>query len=150
MDIKRITINDKIDIKVVDRLFKKFLISESKYDENYKIREDLKSFEQDLNNENNIILTCKKDNDVVAFLYGYINQTKNELLPVAHLAFIYVEEEFRCKKIASNLINEFLNELKNRKIEFVEVNAFFNNGPAIRLYEKYGFCANYINYRKKI
>ena len=76
MNIKKLTIKDKEDITKVDNLFKKFLISESKYDVNYKIREDLKSFEKDLNNENNILIVCKNENDVVAFLFGYINQTK--------------------------------------------------------------------------
>ncbi len=150
MNIKRVTIKDKIDINKVDNLFKKFLISESKYDVNYKIREDLKSFENDLNNENNILLICKNENDVVAFLFGYINQTKNEILPVAHLAFIYVEEAFRNKKIASNLIDEFLSELKSKDIKFVEVNTFNSNESAKKLYEKFGFSMNYINYRKGI
>ena len=150
MNIKKLTIKDKEDITKVDNLFKKFLISESKYDVNYKIREDLKSFEKDLNNENNILLVCKNENDVVAFLFGYINQTKNEILPVAHLAFIYVEEAFRNKKIASNLIDEFFSELRNKNIKFVEVNTFNSNESAKKLYEKFGFSMNYINYRKGI
>ncbi len=150
MNIKKLTIKDKEDITKVDNLFKKFLISESKYDVNYKIREDLKSFEKDLNNENNILIVCKNENDVVAFLFGYINQTKNEISKVAHLAFIYVEENFRNKKIASNLIDEFLSELKSKDIKFANVNTFYNNESAKRLYEKFGFTVNYINYKKEI
>lgn len=150
MKIQKLKIEDKQFVQQCDKLFLDFLDSEGKYDENYKKRENIKSFLNDLTDENNILLVAVEESKVLGFVYGYIENRKDGKLPVAHIAFVYVDLESRNRKIASNLIDKFLEELKCRQIQIVEVKSFESNEIAKKLYQKYGFNIIWSNYRKNI
>ena len=150
MDIKKLTIQDTELINQCDNMFKDFLDSEGKYDENYLKRENLNSFASDLNNINTILMVAKESNETIGFLYGYIDLKKGTKLPVANLSFLYVKSEHRNKKVATNLIDAFFEELKANNIKIVEVKSFENNIAAKKLYSKYGFDVLWSNYRKNI
>jgi len=150
MDIQRLAIQDTDLIKKCDSMFKEFLDSEGKYDENYLKREELNSFTKELNNNNIILMVAKENNEVIGFLYGYIEAKKGTKIPVANLTFLYVREEHRNKKVATNLIDAFFEQLKEMDIRIVEVKTFENNTAARKLYAKYGFNVLWSNYRKNI
>lgn len=150
MIVKKLTITDKDLVEKCDRLFLKFLDSEGKYDDNYLKREHVNSFINDLADQNNILLAATDTDVVFGFLFGFIEKKKNGKLPIAHLSFVYIDESHRNKKIATNLINTFLLELKSMNIEIIEVKCFENNEIAKNLYNKFGFNVLWSNYRKKI
>lgn len=145
---KRLGLEDKELVKQCDKLFLKFLDSEGKYDYNYQKRENINSFLGDLEDENNVLLTVIKNDKVVAFLYGYIESKKGMKEPVAHLTFIYVDNDYRKQNIATNLIEEYLRILKVNNIQIVEVKSYKDNSVANSLYNKFGFKELWTNYRK--
>lgn len=148
MDIQKLTFEDKELIEECDKLFLKFLESEKTYDENYKTKETVNSFINDLLDENKILLAATENNNVLGFLYGFIENKISFLKPVGNICFLYVDDGYRNRKIATNLIDNFLNELKKLNIEIVEVKAFENNDAAKAIYLKYDFKPLLINYRK--
>lgn len=150
MKIKKIINSDKSLVEQCDKLFIHFLESESKYDDNYLERKDIKSFLDDLDDKNNILYSAIEDGKVVGFLFGYIKKLKAEINPVAHLCFLYVDPKYRNKKIATNMINAFLQEIKLMDIKNIDVKVYFNNEKALNLYKKLGFDPFLENLRKKI
>lgn len=150
MKIKKIINSDKNLIKQCDKLFIDFLESESKYDDNYLQRKDIKSFMDDLNDKNNILYSAIEDEKVIGFLFGYIKKLKAEINPVAHLCFLYVDPKYRNKKIATNLINIFLKEIKSRNINNIDVKVYSNNREALKLYKNLGFDPFLENLRKEV
>ena len=150
MNIQKLTIHDRELIRQCDDMFIDFLDSEGKYDENYLKREKINSFENDLNNENNVLFVAKEQEKSIGFLYGYIEKRNAAKLPVSHLSFLYVNGEHRNKKIATKLIDTFFEYLKSIDIQIVEVKSYDNNIAAKKLYEKYGFSVLWCNYRKNI
>ena len=150
MDIQKLTIQDIELIKQCDKMFVEFLDSEGKYDYNYLKREQINSFANDLNDDNNILFVAKQDEKVIGFLYGYIEKRKSAKLPVAHIGFLYVRDEYRNRKVATKLIDTFFEYLKNIDIQIVEVKVFENNIAAKKLYDKYGFDILWSNNRMKI
>ena len=137
MLVKRLGLEDDKFVKQCDKLFTKFLDSEGIYDNNYKKRESLNSFLNDLENENNTLL-------------ARVENKKGMKESVAHLTFLYVDENYRKQNIATNLINEYLKILKEKNISIIEVKSYKDNVAANKLYEKFGFNELWINYRKRI
>lgn len=149
MDIEKIDQNNIIYVDKCDELFKNFLESERIYDTN-SLEYIPNSFKKDISKDNVLLYIAKLEGKVVAFLYGYIETNIRQKLPVAHLTFIYVEENYRKQKIATRLIDCFLHEVKQKNVEIIEVKAFENNKIACDIYEKLGFKPLWINYRKMI
>lgn len=148
MDIQKLTFENKELVEECDKLFLKFLESEKTYDANYKTKEKNNSFANDLLDENKILLVATENNNVLGFLYGFIENKTTFLKPVGNICFLYVDNGYRNRKIATNLIDNFFNELKKLNIEIVEVKAFENNEAAKAIYSKYDFKPFLINYRK--
>ncbi len=145
MKIKKL---DKIDldyIKECDKLFVKFMQSESKFDTNAIVLNEYGSFLKDLEEENKYMYVCIEDEKVVAFLYVYTQKNKLMKEEVAHFTYLFVEEEYRGKGIATNLLKTAIKDFKN-----IQLNVFSNNTLAVKLYEKLGFKPFYTNYYLKI
>ena len=81
-------------------------------------------------NEFTKIYTYTVDNKIVAFLIFTIMYEKCEIID------IFVDKEYRNKKIAQSLINEIS---KDYNIENITLEVSIKNFPAINLYEKLGF-----------
>lgn len=149
MNIEKIDQNNIVYVDKCDELFKNFLESERIYDTN-SLKYLPNSFKKDVSKDNVLLYVAKVEDKVVAFLYGYIETSVRQKLPVAHLTFIYVEEKYRKQKIATKLIDYFLQEVKQMNIEIIEVKAFKDNKVACNIYEKLGFKPLWINYRKML
>lgn len=150
MDIVKLKNTDIEMIRTCDILFKKFLNSEGKYDGNYIERENIKSFEKDLIDNTKTLYVAKENEIVEGFLYAYISKSKNEKEEVAHLCFLYVDEKYRNKKVATNLIQKFINEMKLIGITNIDVKVFEENEIAKKLYKKFEFENLWVNLRLKI
>lgn len=150
MIIEKLTL-EKIDLVLeCDKLFIRFLENESKYDNNFKTKENNNSFQEDLKNENNLMYVAIKESEVIGFMYGYLQNKKSQKEPIAHISFLYIKENYRNKKVATEMINHFLGEMREKKINMIEVSSYYQNEIAKRLYNKIGFTPLYINYRMKI
>ena len=97
-----------------------------------------------LDEENTIAYKyCKND-----VLVGYISgQT---VLDECNVNNVVVDENYRRQGIASELLTAFINECRNRKVNFVFLEVATTNEAAKSLYQKFGFEPLFIrkNYYK--
>lgn len=118
-----------------------------------KIREEVrKSFLlENINTPNNLFLLAESEKNIVGIVHCYIQETKNHPIKkdknAVVLSDLYVEENYRNKGIAQQLINNALDFIKvNWSISNVFLNVFNENQEAIKLYEKSGFQKQFIRY----
>lgn len=109
-----------------------------------KLKDIFKRYKENYNpiiNEYTKIYTYTVDKKIVAFLIFTVMYEKCEIVD------IFVDKEYRNKKIAQNLINEIT---KDYNIENITLEVSQINIPAINLYEKLDFkkCAIRKNYYK--
>lgn len=134
------------DANKCDKLLNKLVLDERKYDNS--ISEDAKIlnyFKYMIRQKYNFLLGYYIDNNIVgyAFIKGIDKET-------ALLDGLYVEEEYRNKGIATELIKTAFETCKNNKIKFLDVNVMYQNKEVQSLYNKLGFVNLRIGLRKPI
>lgn len=135
-------VNNINDAKKCNELLTKLLISESKYDKN--LRNDYiitNYFENKYQNEDNILLIAKQEEDVIGYAYCKINELPGGpiISKVTLLDGIYIEEKYRKQKIATKLINECKNWSTKIGATYFEIKVIKENINALKLYEQIGF-----------
>ena len=135
-------VNNINDAKKCNELLTKLLISESKYDKN--LRNDYiitNYFENKYQNEDNILLIAKQEEDVIGYAYCKINELPGGpiISKVTLLDGIYIEEKYRKQKIATKLINECKNWSTKIGATYFEIKVTKENINALKLYEQIGF-----------
>lgn len=135
-------VNNINDAKKCNELLTKLLISESKYDKN--LRNDYiitNYFENKYQNEDNILLIAKQEENVIGYAYCKINELPGGpiISKVTLLDGIFVEEKYRKQKIATKLINECKNWSKKIGATYFEIKVTKENINALKLYEQIGF-----------
>lgn len=138
---------DEIDANYCDKLLTKLIREESLYDNvifTQFLVEDY--FKNEIKNKNNILLVYEEDEIIVG--YVYLKQVKDEEKCGYLVDGLYVEEEYRNRKIATKLLEYSLNILSDKKIDFVDINVLVKNKIAKYLYNKVGFEDYKIQMRK--
>lgn len=135
-------VNNINDAKKCNELLTKLLISESKYDKN--LRNDYiitNYFENKYQNEDNILLIAKTEEDVIGYAYCKINELPGGpvISKVTLLDGIFVEEKYRKQKVATKLINECKNWSTEIGATYFEIKVTSENINALKLYEQIGF-----------
>ncbi len=135
-------VNNINDAKKCNELLTKLLISESKYDQN--LRNDYivaNYFENKYQNEDNILLIAKQEENVIGYAYCKINELSGGpiISKVTLLDGIYIEEKYRKQKIATKLINECKNWSTKIGATYFEIKVAKENINASKLYEQIGF-----------
>lgn len=135
-------VNNINDAKKCNELLTKLLISESKYDKN--LRNDYiitNYFENKYQNEDNILLIAKQEENVIGYAYCKINELPGGpiISKVTLLDGIFVEEKYRKQKIATKLINECKNWSTKIGATYFEIKVTKENINALKLYEQIGF-----------
>ena len=101
------------DVKTLNWLLTLLIRDEKKYDNN--INENFtvtNMYENYIYDENKIILVAIEEGKIAGYIYGYIIEPDAILNnKIAKLDALYILEEYRNKGIASNLINEFKNNI---------------------------------------
>lgn len=131
MDYRVANVNDA---KQIDNLLTKLIADEKQYDntlENIIVKDFYKNI---IIKNNHIIYLCEDKGTVVAYIYTYIND-KNEAIIDA----LFVEEEYRNKHIASNLIKLAKTWIKEKNIKNIKISVLSDNKIAKQLYIKFGF-----------
>lgn len=134
------------DANKCDKLLNKLVLDERKYDNS--ISEDAKIlnyFKYMIRQKYNFLLGYYIDNNIVG--YTFIKGIDKE---TALLDGLYVEEEYRNKGIATELITTAFEICKNNKIKFLDVNVMYQNKEAQSFYNKLGFVNLRIGLRKPI
>ena len=135
-------VNNINDAKKCNELLTKLLMSESKYDKN--LRNDYiitNYFEDKYQNEDNILLIAKQEENVIGYAYCKINELPGGpiISKVTLLDGIFVEEKYRKQKIATKLINECKNWSTKIGATYFEIKVAKENINALKLYEQIGF-----------
>ena len=70
-------------------------------------------------------------------IIAYVNYY--DLYDRFELAYIFVDEKYRNKKVGSKMVEHLINIGKNKNINNITLEVRIDNFPAIKLYEKYEF-----------
>ena len=80
---------------------------------------------------------CVDQNQIVGLIFYYDNNTQERK---AFISLVSVDKNYRCKGIATHLIEEVLSLLKKQQFKICEVPTHETNELAIHLYGLLGFC----------
>ena len=143
----------KEDANILNSLFAKLIENERKYyDENIKENLTMNGFfEKRIDEGNEIIFVAEEKSKILGYIYGYINvdnKIKKEL--EANIDSLFVIEEQRNKKIGTNLINKFIEEVKNKNCKYILIDNKYLNNKAGKLYNNLGFDIFIENRRIKV
>ena len=135
------------DAKVCDGLLTKLILNESEYDKllpkNFVVRD---YFQNVIKDEKNILLGYIVDKQIIGytFLKNIIKDENTGYL----IDGLYIEETYRHKGYAKELLEYSLNLLKKENPVFIEINVLYANKIARNLYKSLGFQDLKITMRK--
>ena len=133
-----IRILDEINANNCDALLTKLIQDEKQYNafinENFIVKDYFKNIVKD---EQNILLGYKENEKIVG--YVYFKFVKDEDSFGYLIDGLYVEEEYRNRGIAKSLIAEGLSIIKEKDINFIDINVMSKNETALNLYKSLGF-----------
>lgn len=134
------------EAKKSNDLLTKLIIDEKKYDKNINEYCVVKSlYEKFYNNDDICLLVAKNDENIIGYIYGYIqNNGDSKIYKVSVLDALFVEENFRSLGVASELIKSFKKWSYNYGVKYIELKVCNENKRAINLYKKIGFVQNKI------
>ena len=140
--IKRVdSIND---MRLCDNMLNKLILDEFKYDDSLNENSKVSNYYEKACNDNNILLGYYLNESLVAYIYIKCN---NE---TCFIDALYVENEYRNKGIAKELINEVFNICKTNSIKYIDINVMYKNDLAKHLYRSLGFNEFRLTMRKEL
>lgn len=133
-----------------DELLNKLILDEKKYDdtinENFFVNN---YFSKMINNENNILLVDIIDDKIIAYVFA--KKIYDESIDIGYLIDgLYVEQEYRNRGIAKNLINVIIKICENNNASYIDINVMYNNTLAKKLYKSLEFNELKLTLRKKL
>lgn len=151
----KITSLQKKDLKEVAFLVKKLDDFHQKLDSSYKggtFKECFFYCKELFHKRNAKIFVARDQKRIVGFLVAMIKKTKYFFKPllVGKISRIFVEEDFRQKKIGEKLVEKAFEWFKKKKVKFVEVQCFIKNKNALNFWKKMGFVEFAKKLEKKI
>ena len=144
-----IRVLDEERASTCDILLTKLIQDERQYDNS--INKDFvvnNYFKNIIKNENNILLCYEEDNIIKGYIY--LKPVNNDSQNCYLIDGLYVDNEYRNKGIATKLIENALNVIKETNVAVVDINVMANNSVAISLYKRFGFNEFRISLRKNI
>lgn len=129
------------DAACLDKLLTKLIHDEAQYDPNlndsYVVTDN---YLDRIGLEGHKLLLIEDEGEIVAFLYGFLYEIPGMLAkPIAILDALYVEEAYRRKGCAAQLISAFKPFADENGACRIELKVLSNNETALRLYEKLSF-----------
>ena len=135
------------DAKVCDGLLTKLILNESEYDKllpkNFVVQD---YFQNVIKDEKNILLGYIVDKKIIGYTF-LKNIIKDENAGYL-IDGLYIEETYRHKGYAKELLEYSLNLLKKENPAFIEINVLYANKIARNLYKSLGFQDLKITMRK--
>ena len=129
------------DAARLDELLTKLIHDEAQYDSNlngsYVVTDN---YCDRIGLEGHKLLLIEDGGEIVAFLYGFLYEIPGMLAkPIAILDALYVEEAYRRKGCAAQLISAFKSFAAESGACRIELKVLSRNETALRLYEKLSF-----------
>lgn len=144
-----IRVLDEINANNCDVLLTKLIQDEKQYNafinENFIVKDYFKNVIKD---EQNILLGYEENEKIVGYIY--FKFIKDEDGSGYLIDGLYIEEEYRNKGIAKSLIEEGLKIIKEKGIDFIDINVMSKNEIAVNLYKSFGFEILSFKMRKTI
>lgn len=130
------------DLEIINHLFIDLVTYEREnYDHNIKNDLVINSyFDLRIKDSNQIVLVAEYNNLIVGYAYSiidYENNIKKEL--EGSIDSIFVLEEYRNKKIGTELIKETIKQLKAKGVKHIFITNIKENSKAGKLYDELGF-----------
>ena len=125
-----IRVLDEKRANICDMLLTKLIQDERKYNsfinEKFIVNDYFKNVIQ---NKDNILLCYEEEENILGYIYLKLikDEDKNGYL----IDGLYVERNYRNKGIASKLIDSSLSIIKDKNINFIDINVMANNKAAI-------------------
>ena len=144
-----IRVLDEERASTCDILLTKLIQDERQYDNS--INKDFvvnNYFKNIIKNENNILLCYEEDNIIKGYIY--LKPVNNDSQKGYLIDGLYVDIKYRNNGIATKLIENALNVIKDTNVAVVDINVMANNSVAINLYKHFGFNEFRIGLRKNI
>ena len=144
-----IRVLDEERASTCDILLTKLIQDERQYDNS--IDKDFvvnNYFKNIIKNKNNILLCYEEDNIIKGYIY--LKPVNNDSQNCYLIDGLYVDNEYRNKGIATKLIENAWNIIKETTVAVVDINVMANNSVAISLYKRFGFNEFRISLRKNI
>ena len=144
-----IRVLDEERASTCDILLTKLIQDERQYDNS--IDKDFvvnNYFKNIIKNENNILLCYEEDNIIKGYIY--LKPVNNDSQKGYLIDGLYVDIKYRNNGIATKLIENALNVIKDTNVAVVDINVMANNSVAINLYKHFGFNEFRIGLRKNI
>ena len=144
-----IRVLDEERASTCDILLTKLIQDERQYDNS--IDKDFvvnNYFKNIIKNENNILLCYEEDNIIKGYIY--LKPVNNDSQKGYLIDGLYVDIKYRNNGIATKLIENALNVIKDINVAVVDINVMANNNVAINLYKHFGFNEFRIGLRKNV
>ena len=119
------------DAKQLDDLLTMLIKDETQYDSNIKPFKVKNYYKNYINDNTRYFYLCEDNNKVVGYIYVI------SIGGAYKIDALYVKDEYQNKGIATNLINNVIEQAKNNNIKFITLNVLEKNLKAKKLYSKY-------------
>lgn len=122
------------DAEELDSLLSKLIEDEKiNYDDSIESTMVNGCYKNIITRDDTMIYLCEDHNSIVGYIYAFIDGSKGKI------DALFVEKDYRNKKIASNLIEYTKKWFQDKKINHVEISVLSKNIIAKKLYNKSGF-----------
>ncbi|MFP4568379.1 MAG: N-acetyltransferase family protein [Candidatus Woesearchaeota archaeon] len=122
-------------------------------DVNPSKRDLAKEFQEILDNQNAFFRFATDETEVVGYIYAEIqsvNENEKGWSKIADLNSILVKKEFRKKGFAKEMVNLFIENLKEQNIHFIKSSCNVKNLSTIEFHKQLGFQEQFITFGKII
>ena len=129
------------DAARLDALLTKLIRDEAQYDSNFiDSYVVIDNYLDRIGLEDHKLLLIEDEREIVAFLYGFLYEIPGMFAkPIAILDALYVEETYRRKGCATQLISAFKSFAAESGACRIELKVLSNNETALHLYERLSF-----------
>lgn len=108
-----------------------------------------KDFNEFTNFKNKIILLVVEENKcIIVYLVAFF--VINSYQKIGYIDYLFIDNNYRRKGIAKDLIKEFTKILRKRKIKKIKLGVNINNDVAINFYKNLGFKTYHYDMEKII
>lgn len=110
-----------------------------------------KYLKKNISSKNSVIFIPTVNNKIIGFIILVIRKDAPILAnkKIGSISDIFIKNEFRNKRISSQLFKESIKWFKSKKLKFISLNVNPNN-PAYNIYKKWGFVELMITMKKEI
>ena len=124
------------DADKLDNLLTKLITDEKNYDPKVELINVKDFYTNFIDDESKYFEVCEDNNEIVGYIYSKLEENN------AKIDALFVEEAYRNKKIATTLIENFINYCKDNNIKEITIKVLENNIKAKSLYSKYFILNN--------